>query len=431
MRGRPLSNAGGGATGEHKTTTNPSVKIGRTKSSEATEKNKSGTMASKPSILRFKFDDFENLPFEPENYTDSERVTDDSGNHWLLRIHGGASGDNVGRKIGLSLYRDENDGEGEVTAKIAFILRDAVGGVYRYVSGDDIDVYAPGEAVGWGNILKRSKILDKENNILLDGALIVDFDIQIVKGRKEYQPSNPVAKNMLKFYESADDTDVTFKVGDTTFPAHKLILQINAPILHNFCARHGEGMPLAIKDTTPEVFRLMLRYIYGADASETIGLLNVGRINPVGAAERRTKLGKDIIEAANRYGIIGLKLAVETALVERCVITIDNVVDWILFADAKTCPLLKEYATNYFVAHATDVLNSDSSKKLKESPQLLSELLLASNSPKNDCFEQTRRMSVDQLRKALNEKGLDVDGSKEMLVSRLDESNANKRQRTE
>ena len=53
-----------------------------------------------------------------------------------------------------------------------------------------------------------------------------------------------------------------------------------------------------------------------------------------------------------------------------------------------------------------------------------------SSNPDN-CFEPYGKMSVDELRKALDENGLDVDGSKEMLVSRLDESNSNKRQRTE
>ena len=57
--------------------------------------------------------------------------------------------------------------------------------------------------------------------------------------------------------------------------------------------------------------------------------------------------------------------------------------------------------------------------------------MIAISSDANDCIDQTNRMSVNELRKALDEKDLDVDGSKEMLVSRLGESNANKRQRTE
>ena len=140
--------------------------------------------------------------------------------------------------------------------------------------------------------------------------------------------------------------------------------------------------------------------------------------------------GKEIIDAANKYGISGLKLAVETVLVESLVITKGNVADWLIFADAKICPLLKEQAVAYFVSRPEDILNSDSSKQLKESPKLLTELMLeVSKSSNGDRFVDSKYQLVDELRRQLHEKGLDTDGSKEMLVSRLQESN--KRQRTE
>ena len=80
---------------------------------------------------------------------------------------------------------------------------------------------------------------------------------------------------------------------------------------------------------------------------------------------------------------------------------------------------------------AKDIIKSESWEKLKESPKLLEELIVSMSSNPDDCFEPHGKMSVDELRKALDEKSLDVDGSKEMLVSRLDESTSNKRQRTE
>ena len=113
---------------------------------------------------------------------------------------------------------------------------------------------------------------------------------------------------MLKFFESGDDADVWFKVGDTTFAAHKLILKMNAPILHSFCPKRGKA-PVQINDTSPDVFRIVLRYVYGGDASELEGRLT-----------SKIKDEKDIIEAADRYGIIGLKLAVEMALVDGLVL---------------------------------------------------------------------------------------------------------------
>ena len=391
--------------------------------------------------MRFKFDDFENLPSERGSKAKYERVIDGSGNVWVLKLYpGGTSHDENGEapdddgesndEKSISLFLGLAEGELDVT--IAFIFRDAAGSVYRNVTVDDINhLKAGGKMKGRRDTkLKRSEVLDKENNVLLDGALVVDVEIQIVKGKNDFQPSNPFAKNMLALLESEDDTDVSFKVGDTTIPAHKLILKTNAPILHSFCPKRGKAA-VQIRNTTPEVFRIVLRYIYGGDASDVIDALNLEKKIVVSNLQR-DQFGKGIIEAANRYGVVGLKLAVETALVERHILSFETFVDWILFADAKMCPLLKEYATNYFSSRVKDILNSKKSEKLKESPKLMSELMLAATADPNDCFvQQTSRMSVDELRKALDGKGLDVDGSKEMLVSRLDESNSNKRQRTE
>jgi len=161
-------------------------------------------------------------------------------------------------------------------------------------------------------------------------------------------------------------------------------------------------------------------------------------------------MGKDIIEAANRFGVVDLKLAVETALVELLVITVQNVMDYLLFADAKTCPLLKEYAISFFVTRASDLLASEESKrKLRDAPELMEELMIAITKDREMFKERSKagkamvrdrnqvlfhqpatsnRATVGELRRRLDERGLDVDGSKEILVSRLEGSN--KRRKT-
>jgi hypothetical protein len=117
-----------------------------------------------------------------------------------------------------------------------------------------------------------------------------------------------------------------------------------------------------------------------------------------------------------------MKLAVENDLVRECIIDKTNVADYILFADAQSCALLKEYAISFLALHAKEILKSEHSKRLRESAELLSEIIVLTNEDDVDT------MTVTDLRKELGECGLDVDGSKEMLVSRLSDS---KRQRTE
>mmetsp|Transcript_12408 Transcript_12408/g.26920 ORF Transcript_12408/g.26920 Transcript_12408/m.26920 type:complete len:222 (+) Transcript_12408:1377-2042(+) len=215
---------------------------------------------------------------------------------------------------------------------------------------------------------------------------------------------------MLKLLENEDDADVALKIGDTLVPAHKLILKTNAPILFGFCKKHDKESPVHIEGTSREVFLHVLRYVYGGE---------------VPSPSEMMLSGKALIDASDRFGIIGLKLAVENALVEGRVIDLHNFTAWMVFADARTCPLLKEYAVSYFIGRAKDVLAHESSKNLKDSPRLMEELMTAMfiDSDTLDHEDGASKMSVNELRVKLGEMGFDVDGSKAMLVSRLETSN--------
>jgi hypothetical protein len=68
-------------------------------------------------------------------------------------------------------------------------------------------------------------------------------------------------------------------------------------------------------------------------------------------------------------------MAVENILVQECVITKKNVSEYILFADSKCCPLLKEYALSYFLLHYKELFESDDSQILRDYGKLLSELV--------------------------------------------------------
>ena len=101
-----------------------------------------------------------------------------------------------------------------------------------------------------------------------------------------------------------------------------------------------------------------------------------------------------------------------------------NVADYIVFADAKSCALLKEYAISFFLLHAKEILNSDNSKALRESGELLIEIMKIMA----DRDEDESEMTVNELREELKKRKLDIDGSKEALLSRYEEA---KRQRNE
>jgi hypothetical protein len=79
----------------------------------------------------------------------------------------------------------------------------------------------------------------------------------------------------------------------------------------------------------------------------------------------------------------------------------------------------------YFVLHHKEVHKSERSKILRESRELLSEIIILMG---NGGDRKDKSMSVAQLRNELGKRKLDVDGSKEALVLRLEEA---KRHRTD
>ena len=232
--------------------------------------------------------------------------------------------------------------------------------------------------------------------------------------------------------------------------AHKLILKMNAPELYLLC-EDADTTPIPITGISADVFRIIVCYAYGGTFPKR---------EPIKASspekEPILKLGLDIIEAADRYGMIELKILVETYLVAYRVMRKHNVADMLLFADAKNCALLKEYAFAYAISRSRDIINSELSAKLKESNSLLQELFVAAaeiperrssmggggggggggtgtgvggsshcgsfnGSAEDDLVFHRRSLCVNELRIELSENDLEVDGSKEILESRLEQ----------
>ena len=137
-----------------------------------------------------------------------------------------------------------------------------------------------------------------------------------------------------------------------------------------------------------------------------------------------------LISASNRFGITGLKLVAEAELASAG-INVENAAELILFADGTHCAMLKEAAMDFFVANSEAVMESSGYADLKESPDLLNELLTAAlvgskkrsehSGPDNRDYKSMR---VSTLRQKLDDKGLDVDGSREMLISRLEDADS-------
>merc|ERR1719253_680100 len=245
-------------------------------------------MSLLPIMLRFSFDGFSNLSSAPGECT-SQQMTDGLGNAWELSLFPGGGDRNTAPcsnvdDPGIRLALLYAGAEAVIIAKATLIMRDSHGKVYReFKSGA-----GSGLILIWDSGANRSKILDEKNGVLVKRALLIDVHIQMKPETDSLHfPPNPFGMNMLKLLENEDDADVSFMVKTTKITAHELVLKTNAPVLYGFCEGYEKGQHIPIgDDTTPEIFRIILQYVYGGDPSDSV----------------TADSGKALIVAADRYG---------------------------------------------------------------------------------------------------------------------------------
>jgi len=71
---------------------------------------------------------------------------------------------------------------------------------------------------------------------------------------------------------------------------------------------------------------------------------------------------KEIVDAADRHGVVDLKLAAEASLVDSTAFTMENLLDLLHYADSKNCALLKEAAMDFMLDNRDVVLEKISFK---------------------------------------------------------------------
>lgn len=358
---------------------------------------------SQPVLLTFKFENFAHLPNKVDQPIKARVQSDCNGNRWSLELY--PAGDRRAKESGrIALFLCSKNAVPNLDVKIEFLIKDKTG-----VSVDHSEFRCKfiKDNSGFGNssFAKRSDILDETKGILKNEALLIDVIIQVKDGKDVlHQPIKDISLNQLQLLRSGGKSDIIFQVGSKRIPAHSPILYANAPLLSEICDQENSST-VTIQNVAPEVFQFLLEHIYSA---------NVPSVDDV------FKWGKELIDASNRFELIELKMAVENLLVRECILNKENVCEYILFSDAQSCPLLKEYAISYFLLNAQEILQSDHSKQLRESSELLSEIIVFQGRGLGE-------MRVTTLRKELGKRNLDVDGSKRALVSRYEEAKRQKK----
>ena len=194
---------------------------------------------------------------------------------------------------------------------------------------------------------------------LHNGALIIEVHMKLVDPTKppaRFIPENPFACGaILGMFMDQDSADIVIEVKGKHFHAHRFVVQKCSTILAD------ADLPIQLTNVSPDIFHHLMYYMYGGEI-----------------ADNEMKLhAKEIINAADVYGVVNLKLDAET--------------------------LSFEHAPKTFVK----------------------DLLITCASGEGNSNNKLDRMPVNELRRDCHLKRLDFQGSREVLIAAL-----KKKQRT-
>jgi len=345
------------------------------------------------------------------------------GNRWRLCIYPG--GDNGATDGMASLYIELASGA-EITLKYSLCVKDPKNKdeiIAKYAMGSNCFNDGFDDVSGAPNFCKQESLLSS----LVDGGLVIEVRMKQNKPLTEdnpvFVPENPLSTNIQKMFLDESSADCVIevvrklptspskkaKVEPVKFPVHQLILKQCAPVLAELCSNSKPGVDgirlVQISDVKPDVLHSLLRYVYGGKI-----LYSSSNI-------------KDIIDAADKYGIVHLKLEAESEYVKITTISLENVMDNLLYADSKNLALLKETVMDFIVENKVEVLEEVSFKDAPGTPTMMKDVLGAvARETKNGTDNNDNRystMRISELRKELYEKGLDIDGSRETLIAAL------------
>jgi hypothetical protein len=342
-------------------------------------------------------------------------------NQWSVEMYPGGDKEEMypgGDEEG-SIYL-QNMSNNAIDVEYGFSVK--YGGGKQLVYQSTHHTFDPANSTGlssWGvGVAKRSVLLSS----LVDGTLIIEVRMKLTVPSDDsvpppFIPDNPSACKMIQeLFLNDKFTDIVFEVvGDdalpVTFSAHRVIVSSCSTVLADLCESHGGGTtPIQITGVSPDVFRLLLSYIYGIKISH----------------EDMKTHAKEIIDASDKYGVTNLKLEAEAFFVQGITLTVENVMDHLLYAESKNLALLKEASVDYVVANKAEVTKELSFANAPGS--LIKDLLVAlirnekEDGTVGDIESELALMRVSELRKKAYNKGLDIDGTRDMLIVAIQES---------
>ena len=173
----------------------------------------------------------------------------------------------------------------------------------------------------------------------------------------------PLQQSMLTILSDQDTADISFNVKGRITNVHLAILKSMAPDFVrtlNLDEHHNSPEHVDIEDVGRDILEKLIEFIYGGTISVT-----------------DLQTAKAIIDAADKYGVDNLKIQAEKKYIGYIVFTAENIVDELLYADAKNCMLLKESSMEFLAENIDIIIKINSLKRLYQSESVTNEVMLA------------------------------------------------------
>ena len=194
------------------------------------------------------------------------------------------------------------------------------------------------------NRISRETILDKSNDLLVNGALTIYCEIETYEIREflsgqsarnvsqQLNGKEELVKDFEKLFENVELSDVTFNVCSQQFPAHKLILvtrsQVFAAMFQHPSKEKLSGV-VDVPDIEPNVFKELLRYMYKGEVP-----LN-----------RMDEVAIGLLAAADKYLLENLKKICEDHLINQ--MSPENCIKLLSLNENDPAYYLREKAVEY------------------------------------------------------------------------------------
>ncbi|TVU42528.1 hypothetical protein EJB05_08940, partial [Eragrostis curvula] len=228
---------------------------------------------------------------------------------------------------------------------------------------------------GTAGFIKRSEL---EASYVRDDRFVIQCDLTVFgtpvsRSRKvcEIQvPPSDVLDNLGKLLEFTEGADVTIKVRDEVFHAHKIVLAMRSPVFKAelygpMSDKSVKDVTLNIEDMQPAVFRVLLHFIYN-DSLPAMDDLD---------GYESEEMVKHLLEAADRYAMERMKVICESILSKK--LDVESVAATLALADQHHCSQLKDACIEFIHSsnRLDDVVESQGYAHLKRAcPSVIIEI---------------------------------------------------------